>query len=75
MLNIGEHVKIGNGKYCSDLHNQLNYGRTGTIIDRRYWLTGAVAYTVNLDQPYDYLGYQITTVDYNDMDNALERIA
>lgn len=74
MLNIGERVKIGNGKYCSDLHNQLNCGRTGTIIDRRYWLTGAVAYTVNLDQPYNYLGYQISTVDYNDIDDALEGI-
>ncbi len=74
MLSIGDRVKIGDAKYKSDLCNNLNRGRTGVITDRRYWLTGAVAYTVRLDEPYSYLGYQICEVGYDEIDNALQKI-
>lgn len=74
MLNIGDRVKTGNAKYFSDLSNSLYSGKTGTITDRYYTLTGAVNYEVTLDSPVEYLGYHISAVDYMDIDDALEGI-
>ena len=75
MFNIGDRVKIGNAKYKSDLSNKLTSGRTGVISKRWYWLSGAVNYEVMLDEPYSFHGYTITSADFCEIDDALERIA
>lgn len=75
MLNIGDRVKIGNVKYQSVLQNKLNAGRTGVITKRWFWLTGTANYEVTLDEPYRFQGCTITSADFSEADDALERIA
>lgn len=75
MLNVGDRVKTGNAKYQDDLTNSLNAGRTGTITDRWYYLTGAINYYVTFDEPYEFMGYRVEGASYMEIDCALEMIA